>query len=119
MISLIEKLYPKKDAVMQCHMEAGNITTNVKAKIDFTLPELSAPNILMYNCHVDDSAKGRYEMVLHKYILKLLGFNIKISLRIIEAKHEPLKGSTTPMVDLGRYEIINLDTVKLYLKNRS
>ena len=30
---LIEKLNPKEDDVMQCHMQAGSITTNLKVKM--------------------------------------------------------------------------------------
>ena len=51
---LIEKLNPKKDAVIQWRKQAGNNTTNLKVKIDFTLPELSATEIVTCNCHVDD-----------------------------------------------------------------
>ena len=39
---LITKLNPKRYYVMQSHTKAGNITTNIKVTIDFTLPELSA-----------------------------------------------------------------------------
>ena len=38
----IKKLNPKEDNVMKCHMPEGNITTNLKVKIDFTFPELNA-----------------------------------------------------------------------------
>ena len=49
---------------MQWHMQAGIITTNKKVKIDFTLPEIIATNIMTWNCHVNDSAKGRYDIIL-------------------------------------------------------
>ena len=49
-------------------MQAGNITTNLKVKIYFNLPENSAPKIVMWDCHVDDSAKGRYDMILGRDI---------------------------------------------------
>ena len=62
-IRLIEKLNPKKDAVMQCHTQEGNITTGNKVKIDFTSLEISMKKIMALNCHVDDSAKGRYNMI--------------------------------------------------------
>ena len=35
---LVEKLHPEKYAVMQWHMQAKNFTTNLKVKVDFTLP---------------------------------------------------------------------------------
>ena len=41
--------------------------TNLGVKIDFTLPELSATKIMTWNCHVDDSAKDRYEIILSRH----------------------------------------------------
>ena len=61
---------------MQRHTQAGSITNNLKFKIDFTLPELSAIKIVTWNCHVDDSAKGRYYMILGRYLLTALGLNL-------------------------------------------
>ena len=54
---LIIKLTPEEDDVMQCHTQAGSIITNIKVKIAFTLPGISAKKILTWNCHVDDSTK--------------------------------------------------------------
>ena len=54
---------------MQWQTQAGNITTNIKVEVDFTLPALSLVNLVMWGCHVDHSAKGRYDMVLGQYIL--------------------------------------------------
>ena len=48
----------KKYAAMKIHTQAGSITTNLKVKIYFILPELSATKIITWNCHVDESAKG-------------------------------------------------------------
>ena len=56
--SLVGKICPGKITPMQWNTQAGNITTNLKVKIDFTLPALSATNVVTWNCHVDDSAKG-------------------------------------------------------------
>ena len=67
---LISKFGPKKDDLMQFHTQSGNITTKFKVKIDFTLPELIATKIVTCNCHVDDSAKVRYEIILGRYLLK-------------------------------------------------
>ena len=44
---LITKLNPKEDAVIQWRTQMGDITTNLKFKIDCTLPELSATIIMM------------------------------------------------------------------------
>ena len=54
---------------MQYHTQAENITTNRKVEIYFTLPSLSATNVVMWKCRVDDSDKGRYDMTLGRYIL--------------------------------------------------
>ena len=61
---LAEKTCLEKYAMMQWHTQDGNITTNIKVKVDFTLPALSATNVVMWKCCVDDSAKGRYNMIL-------------------------------------------------------
>ena len=66
---LITKRNPKRDDVVQWHTQAVNITTNLNVKIYFTLPELSATKIVMWNYHVDDFAKGRYYMILGRDIL--------------------------------------------------
>ena len=42
----------KKDTVMQLITEAGNITNNMKVKIDFTLTEFRATHFFMWECHV-------------------------------------------------------------------
>ena len=65
----------KKDGVMQCHTQSGNITNNLKVKIDLTLPELSAKTIVTWNCHVDEPSNGRYEMILGRYLLTALLLN--------------------------------------------
>ena len=62
----VEKIKIEKDSVMQWHTQAGNITTNHKLKVDFTLPALSATNVGSQKCHVDDSAKGRYDTIFRK-----------------------------------------------------
>ena len=51
------KLKTKEYAVMQWHMQVGNITTNLKVIIDFTLPEFSAMEIVTWEYHVHESDK--------------------------------------------------------------
>ena len=69
MVRLVEKLNTYKDAVMQWHTQAGNITTNNKVKIYFTFPVIITTNVVMWKCHVYKYAKGRYYMILGCYIL--------------------------------------------------
>ena len=57
---------------MKWHMQAVNITTNLKVKIDFTLPGFSAKIILIENCHVYESAKGSYDRILGRDLLTAL-----------------------------------------------
>ena len=50
---LVNKLSLEKCVPMQWHMQDRNITTNIKIKIDFTLPKLRATNVVTWECHVD------------------------------------------------------------------
>ena len=95
---------------MQWHTQAVSITKNLKVKIDLTLPKISATKIVTWNCHVDDSAKGRYDMILGRYILKALGFNVKLSEHDTKSDYGPLKGSTAPMIDMVTSSFKNLNT---------
>ena len=69
MVSLVGKLHPEKYAVMRWHTQDGNITTNQKVKVDFTLPVLIATNVVTWKCHVYESAKGIYDMILGQNLL--------------------------------------------------
>ena len=66
---LVEKLYPEKDAQMQWHTQAVDITNNIKVEVDFTLPAISVKNVVKWRCHVDYSAKVRYDIILGRYLL--------------------------------------------------
>ena len=69
MISPTEKLHPKIDVVIQWHTQAGNITTNLDIKINFTLTELSATKTVTRNCHVDYCDKSIYDTTLCRDLL--------------------------------------------------
>ena len=56
--------------MMQWHTQAGNITTDFKFKVDFASPALSATDVVILKFYVDDSARGRYDIILGKDILK-------------------------------------------------
>ena len=111
--SLVKILSQEEDNPMQWHMQAGNITTNLKVKIYFTLPALSAMDIVTWNFHVDESGKGRYDMILVQDILTELGLNLKFSEHVIKEYGGKFKVSTTPMVDLGTYVFKYLNTGKI------
>ena len=95
------------------HTSRKNKTPNVKVIVDFTVPTLSATNIVTLTCHVDNSAKDRYDMILGRDLLTELGLNPKFSEHVIEAYYGPFNGSTTPMVDLGTYIFKYLNTGKM------
>ena len=58
---------------------------------------------MTWNCHVDESAKGTKNIILGRYLLTELVFNLKLSEHVIKEYDGPFKGSTTPMVNLGEY----------------
>ena len=110
---LIKKLCPENDAPVQWNTQAGNITTDLKVKKYFTLPALSATNVVTWNFHVDEYAKVRYDMILGKYLITELGLNLKFSEHVIESGDGPFNGSTNSMVDLGTYIFKYLNTDKI------
>ena len=78
---------------MQWHIQAKNITTNLKAEVYFTLPVLSATNVVTWICHVGDFAKGSYDMIFGRDLLTELGLNLIFSEHVIEADCGPFNGS--------------------------
>ena len=95
---------------MHWQTQDENITTNFKVKVGFMLPALSATNVVTSRCHVDDSARGRHDMNLDRYLLTELLLNSKISEHVIKAYYDPFIGSTSPMVDLVAYVFKDLNT---------
>ena len=117
MVRIVGKLSPDKYAAMKWHTQAINITTNYKVNVDFTFPALSAMDVVTWKFHVDDFAKGRYDMILGRCLLIELGLDLKFSENIIEADNGPFNGTATPVVDLGTYIFKDLNTGKLHLNN--
>ena len=68
---------------MQLHMQYGNITTNIKVQMDFTLHEIRATKTVTWNYHVYESVKVRYDMILRIYLLIELRLNLKSSYHVI------------------------------------
>ena len=68
---------------------------------------------MTWNCHVDDSSKDRYDVILGRDLLKELGLNLTFSEHVIEAYYGPFKESKTPMVDLVKYifKILNEEKI--------
>ena len=61
---LINILGLEKDALVQWNTQVGNITTDIKVEIYFTLSTINANNFVTWNFHVEDSANGMYNMIL-------------------------------------------------------
>ena len=99
--------------MVQCHTQARNITTNIKVKVDFILPTLSTINVMTWNFCVDESAQSIYDMILGQYILTEFRLSINVSKDVIKSDGGPFKGSTTPMVDLGKYIFKDLNIGKI------
>ena len=113
MRSIVLKLGPEKYAVMQYQTQARNIATNFKVWVDFTLPALRATNVVTWKCHVDNFARGRYDMILGRGLWTELVLNIKNSEHVIEADDGPFIGSTAHMADLVSYVFKYLNTRKI------
>ena len=67
----------------------------------------------MWDCHVDDSAKGRYDMIVDRDISTTVVLNLKLCEHIINIDDGALKGLTSPMIDLGNYTFKGLNTGKI------
>ena len=61
--------------MIRWHTQAVNIMTGLKVKIYLILPAINAANIVMWICHLGDSAKSRYYMILGLDLLTELLLN--------------------------------------------
>ena len=52
----------------QWHTQSGNVTTSLKVKIFFTLPEFSATKIVIWNCHMDYLTKDLFQLNMTTFI---------------------------------------------------
>ena len=67
----------------------------------------------MFSSRGDGFDKGIYYIILGRYLLKALGLYLKLSDHVIEAYDGHFKGSTGPIVGLGRYEFKDLNIGKI------
>ena len=61
---------------MQWQMQVGNLTTDLKYKIDFSLSAFSATKLLLRERRLDYSTEGRYDMILGTDLLTELWLKI-------------------------------------------
>ena len=111
--SIVGKLRPEKDDMMHWHTQAGNITTNYKVTVDCDLLTISTTNVVTWKCHVDDSAKVRYDMIFGRDLWTELGLNLRLYEHVIKEYDGTFKESTTPIVELGTNIFKNLNTGKI------
>ena len=52
--------------------QAGKFNTSKKVNVYFCLPEFSSTKIVTWKCHIDESTKGRYDMILGRDLLTAL-----------------------------------------------
>ena len=69
----MSKLKAKKTSKTMWENQAVKFMTSKKVNIDFFLLEFSGTNIVMWKCHLDDSNKVRYDMILGRGLLTALG----------------------------------------------
>ena len=58
---------------------------------------------------MDDSDKGRHDIILGIDILISLGLNLKFYEHVIEEYDRPFKGWTATNIDLGKYHFKDLN----------
>ena len=73
--------------------QAGKFMTSKKVNIDFCLPEFSATIFLSWNCHVDSSTTGRYNMILGSDLLTAMRLDIRFSRYLSLAGMDHTKGA--------------------------
>ena len=71
----------------QRNTQADSFTTNIKDEIYCTLTEMIKTKNVTWNCHLDESSKGRYDMILDIYLLIYLGLVIKFYYHVIYADY--------------------------------
>ena len=71
---------------------AGEMTTQSKVKVQFTLPELQENKLIEWNVHVVDNM-GAYDMIIGRDIMSFLGIDIRFSDQVVtwEGAEMPFK----------------------------
>ena len=70
--------------------------------------------MVTWKCHNDEYNTGRYDIILGRDLLTVLGLDLKFSENVIIVREVPYKGCSSPIVDVSNYDfksIIN-KTVK-------
>ena len=69
---------------------------------------------MTWKYHVDESTNSKYDMILVRDLLTVLGLDLKFSDNVIIFGEGPYEGCSTPMVDISNYDLksITNETVK-------
>ena len=73
-----KKLQQDKCAAVEWSTVAGKVSTNKKAKIQFSLPELFEAPLIEWRVHLADSL-GNYDMIIGRDMLSELGIDLHFS----------------------------------------
>ena len=89
----------------------GAMTTNRKAKAQFTLPELHDDKLIEWNLHVSKSL-GNYDMILGRDLLEFLGINIRFSDLTVEWEEQELPFKVYDATPMDGYHVEDPDPVR-------
>ena len=66
---MTQKLKYKPDTSTEWITQAGKFTAKSMANIYFNLTEFNATKIVTWKCHVDESTKGQYDVIIGRDLL--------------------------------------------------
>ena len=76
-----------------------------KLKSIIWLNRIQCKQVVKWECHVYKSNEGRYDIILGRDLLTVLGLDSKMSEHVITVGDGPYKGYTDPMLDKCTYDI--------------
>ena len=79
MVNMMSKIKPNKDISTQWQTQPEIFMIDKKVKVDFYLPQFSAIKSVTWECHVDETTKGRYYIILSRDLLMDLVLDLKLS----------------------------------------
>ena len=79
MVNMTPKLKQEETTMTTWETQAVNFTASNKLNVELCLHYFSTTDIVTYKCHVYDSAKGRYNMIMGRDLLTTLGLDPKFS----------------------------------------
>jgi len=91
---------------------AGIFTTNAKAKLQCSLPELDGDKTITYNVHIDASeAEQRYDLIMGRDLLAELRLLLDFGGHVMKAETGPYAGCSAPMKSID--DVINFENADI------